>query len=383
MRTVLGIFICLSLHTVNGQVRVEKITDRIKPVDLNSRFVVPSALSYSASFEGTHSYERVGYSLSGVGDVNGDGYDDFVIGNTHTNLTHPQPDKGDAGSVHLILGGPSEFGMSVSLEDADARFTGKNKDDAVGLDIGSRGDVNGDGLKDILIGAPAKVSDTPDNHGRAFLVFGRTAADWGYDFVLEDQADASFVGEATAYITGQSVDIIGDLNSDGYDEFIIGAPLADDEALDRGKIYFFRGQAQGWERDISVTDADAIFYGDVDYGQAGYRTKGVGDVNGDGIPDFAIGNKNLVGTGGQVFLIFGRSNMDWGTSFQLSDADVIITGEDPNTPGWAGWQIAPAGDVNGDDLDDFLIGDRWYSTYQGKVGLFFGKRSGWRENVPC
>ena|GEM_PF-2066956 len=375
-RTVIGIFviICLSLPGLFSQVQQEKISKTIKTGEPKSQFAAPSSLSYSASYEGTQHGERVGYILSGVGDVNGDGYDDFAIGNFHTNLTPGLEDKAKAGSVYLILGKSSGFQLDVDLENADAHFLGKNYGDAVGWDIGNRGDINGDGFDDILIGAAA--GDVPGNPGHVFLVFGNASANWGNDFTLEDQADASFDGEANAIWTGYSVDIIGDLNDDGYDEFLIGAPLVDDEDTDRGKVYLFRGKAQGWQRHISVTEADAIFYGDVEGHRAGYSTKGVGDVNGDGIPDFAIGNRAPYEPNDRVFLLFGRSTLDWGTSFDLGDADVIFEGTD-RYDGWAGWKIAPAGDVNGDDYDDILIGDPYCSSSQGKVFLIFGKSSGW------
>lgn len=241
-RTVIGIFviICLSLPSLFSQVQQEKISKVIKSGEPKSQFAVHSSMSYSASYEGTHGLERVGYWLSGIGDVNGDEYDDFAIGNFHTNLTPGLPDKGNAGSVYLLLGKSSGFQMDVDLENADAQFIGKNANDAVGVDIGNQGDVNGDGYDDILIGAPA--GSVPGNPGHAFLVLGNASANWGNDFTLEDQADASFDGEVNAYLTGQSVDIIGDLNDDGYDEFIIGAPLVDDEDTNRGKAYLFRGR---------------------------------------------------------------------------------------------------------------------------------------------
>jgi hypothetical protein len=278
--------------------------------------------------------------------------------------------------VYLILGKSGELQHDVSLEEADAQFQGKLQFDAVGAEIGNRGDVNGDGRDDILISAPS--GNNPDNPGYAFLVLGRTSADWGNNFILRDQADASFVGEVAGHLAGQSVDIIGDLNGDGYDEFIIGEAKGSDEDDDRGKVYLFKGKPSGWQRNTPITQADAIFVGPDADGQAGICVRRVGDVNGDGVPDFAIGARGpLYGYTqyGRAYLIFGRSSINWGMNFSLSNADVVFIGENNNLRwgGYASSKIAPAGDVNGDGYDDFLIND--YGDYfaRGKAYVIFGK----------
>ena len=102
----------------------------------------------NASFLGTHYKERVGYVLSCAGDMNGDSYDDFIIGTFHNHSY-----GWDAGAVYLILGRQVlDWGMDYSLNNADARFLNGRRLDAVGFAIAGNGDVNGDGLSDILIG---------------------------------------------------------------------------------------------------------------------------------------------------------------------------------------------------------------------------------------
>jgi|GEM_PF-966589 len=323
-------------------------------------------LSPIASYLGTQSWERVGYCLSGVGDVNGDGYDDFAIGNFHSN-SGSMGELHNAGSTFLILGKSSGFQFNVSLNNADARFWGKQAYDAVGYDIGGKGDINGDGFDDILVGAPAGDDNVPDNPGHAYLVFGKSNPDWGSNFILEDNADASFDGEVGFDKAGLSVAIIGDINKDGFDEFIVGAPNSDEQYLDRGKAYLFKGKSSGWYRHIPLTDADIVFHGDIDQGLAGYSVSGVGDVNGDGIIDFAIGAYHA----SKVYLLFGKEDFNWAHDFNLSNADVIFSGEGMNTT--AGWKVTAGGDVNGDGYDDFLISDNHYDTPQGKVYVIFGK----------
>jgi len=323
-------------------------------------------LSPVASYLGTQSWERVGYCLSGVGDVNGDGYDDFAVGSFHSN-SGSTGELHNAGSTFLILGKSGGFQFNVSLNNADARFWGKQAYDAVGHDIGGKGDINGDGFDDILIGAPAGDDDVPDNPGHAYLVFGKSNPDWGSNFILEDRADASFDGEVGFDLAGLSVAIIGDINKDGCDEFIISAPYCCDIDLDRGKAYLFKGKSSGWYRHIPLTNADIVFHGDIDQGLAGYSVSGVGDVNGDGIIDFAIGAY----LARKVYLLFGKEDLNWAHDFNLSNADVIFSGEDMNSA--AGWKVTAGGDVNGDGYDDFLISDYLYDYERGKVYVIFGK----------
>jgi len=345
---------------------------------MKAQSALSGPLYADASYLGTHNGERVGFVLSRLGDVNGDGLADFAIGSPHSNPSDPETTKRDAGAVYLILGKPrADLAYNVSLENANAIFWGKNVFDAMGSDISDQGDINGDGYDDILIGASG--GSAPQNPGHAFIVFGKAAADWGKNFILEDQADASFYGEAYSHLAGQSVSIVGDINADGYDDFLVSAPKACDLGQDRGRVYLFKGKASGWQRNIALAQADAIFHGIEQDGQAGYCAKGVGDVNGDGVPDFAIGAKETPANG-RVYLFFGNRQFNWGTNFQLDDADVIFTGEETYSYGIAGGRIAAAGNLNNDSYDDFLISDFRYDQFRGKVYVIFGKTtSGWTD----
>jgi hypothetical protein len=124
-----------------------------------------------ASFLGTHTAERIGYALGGNGDVNGDGIDDILIGTFHNNTT-----GFDAGATYLILGKrPFTRCMSENLTTADARFLGESRHNALGYSVACDGDQNGDGLADILIGAPAGNSSVT-YPGKIYIIAGRRSA---------------------------------------------------------------------------------------------------------------------------------------------------------------------------------------------------------------
>jgi hypothetical protein len=338
------------------------------------------SLTPTSSFLGTHNHERVGYHLHTAGDVNGDGYDDFLIGTFHN-----ETNGFNSGAAYLILGNSTaNWGNDISLSNADARFIGQQEYDAVGYFLGGAGDINGDGFSDMIIGAPAGDDLVPEYPGHVYLVFGKSNPDWGSYFELPSNADASFDGENQQDLAGLSVAFIGDINSDGYDDIICGAPFNDYGANDAGKAYLILGKANGWQRGLNLNKADASFYGSYDSGLVGYGVDGVGDVNGDDIPDFAIGARGE----GKVYLFFGRKSVNWGKNYDINRADVIFVSEQDGN--YTGWRVSGAGDVNKDNHDDFLIGAPYHDQNEnedskvylvGKVYLILGRSSGWKTNL--
>ncbi|MBN1349620.1 FG-GAP repeat protein [candidate division KSB1 bacterium] len=335
-------------------------------------FLISSCLLYaqgsltpSASFLGTHIHERAGYYLHTAGDVNGDGFDDFLIGTFH-NSTRGH----NTGAAYLILGKEAaDWGFNNSLTSADARFIGSGSTDAAGYYLGGGGDVNGDGLKDMLIAAGG---------GNLYVVFGRSNPNWGYTFDLYLDAEASYSQEFEDDFDAVSTAFIGDMNGDGYDDFLCGAPFNDFGGTNAGKVYLILGKAAGWQKHANIGNADASFYATQPSGTFGYSVDGVGDVNGDGIPDFAIGARDA----GRIYLFFGRNSVDWGANFDASQADIILNSEPGG--GWTGWRVSGVGDVNADGFADFAIGAPY--LYQnaleiGKVYLVLGRSSGWYSNL--
>ena len=201
--------------------------------------------------------------------------------------------------------------------------------------------MNGDGYDDVVIGSAG---------GNLYIVFGKAAADWGYTHNLYYDGEASYVAEYEDDFDAISTAIIGDMNDDGYDDFLCGAPFNDDGGTSNGKVYLLLGKPDGWQQHANINTAEASFVGTIRSGLAGYTVDGIGDVNGDGIPDFVIGARD----GGKIYVFFGRRNVDWGINCSIDQADVILEGEPKN--GWTGWRVAGAGDVNADGYADFLVG---------------------------
>ena len=330
----------------------------------------------TATFLGKHYIERIGYALCGAGDVNGDGYDDFIIGTFHNAVM-----GSDAGAAYLFLGRERfTWTLDTSVDSADARFLGQTAYDAAGYSVACNGDLNGDGIDDIIIGAPAGNDRVPWQSGRVYIVFGKRKADWGQFFRLYDSCDVIYEGEGNQDLAGLSVAYVGDVNQDGYDDFLVGAPFKDGKFVDEGKVYLILGKSNYTSRTNFLSNAIAGFRYDRDGGTVGYSVAGIGDVNGDGIPDFAIGAFSA----SRAFIVYGRKNVNWGMNFNLDNADVILYGKHQWVGEGLGWRVAGGGDLNGDGINDVLISaihDDEGGTHAGRVYVLFGKPGGWQKQI--
>ncbi|HUT04988.1 MAG TPA: choice-of-anchor D domain-containing protein [bacterium] len=331
-------------------------------------FAMDTSLADSdASFWGEAANDHAGWSLSTVGDVNGDGYDDFLIG------MYDWEDGSEPGRAYLFLGKASGWAMDTSLADADASFIGEAAGDAAGNCVSGAGDVNGDGYDDFLIGAPVNY-EGGNYAGQVYLILGK-ASGWAMDTSLAD-SDASFWGEVTWDCLAQSAGA-GDVNGDGYDDFI----LSSSSNSGVGQTYLILGKASGWAMDTSLADCDASFLGEVSGDGAGNCVSGAGDVNGDGYDDFLIGawaNDEAADNAGQAYLILGKSS-GWAMDTSLGDSDASFWGErEGSTVSWGG--LSGAGDVNADGYDDFIVGayaDDEPGDVAGQTYLILGRASGW------
>jgi PGF-CTERM protein len=250
----------------------------------------------NASFRAENRGDYTSLSVSGAGDVNGDGYDDILMSNFGND------ENGDrAGQTYLVLGKRSGWTKGVDLSRSNASFQGERPGDASGS-ISSAGDVNGDGYDDILIGAH-RNDEGGRNTGQTYLVFGKGSG-WAMDTNLSS-SDASFLGEDVGDETGP-VAHAGDMNGDGFDDFLIGVSINSDFAEGSGRTYLILGKASGWGMDTSLSSADASFLGENAGDSSGTFISGTGDVNGDGYDDILISapyNGEAGIQAGQTYLI--------------------------------------------------------------------------------
>ena len=324
------------------------------------------------SFRGEQNAGRIGYYLSSAGDVNNDGFGDFMIGSYHTSLY-----GWNSGAVFLILGKRAiDWQLNTSLNVANAVFRGKTKYEMVGYNMAGEGDFNGDGIDDLIIGGPGNWEKYPTIPGSAYIIFGKEDPDWGDDCILPDQADFEIVGENLLDQLGYASAFVGDLDGDGCDDILCAASFRTQAQEWEGVVYLIMGRRTFPNRVVNVSEvAEASYIYPEYHGVVGSAVEGVGDVNQDGHPDFLIGAAGI----GTSFLILGRTQIDWGYNFDLGNADCIFTPESKGDD--AGWQVKKAGDLNQDGYPDFLISGLQIKWEAGKAYVIFGRKN-WPSQIP-
>ncbi len=330
------------------------------------------AAAASASFLPEASFEDFGHGVSMSGDVNNDGVDDILISAKRHDASR--------GKTYLILGKNQGWAMDTPiLNAADTVFPGEHQGDWSGSSVCFTGDVNGDGMDDILIGAYMADAGGRVNAGRTYLFFGRETG-WHAQMSLAS-ADVIFDGPAQGMGSGRKVSPAGDVNGDGIDDLLIGAPGGQDN---RGQVFVVLGRSGQWVSPFDLSSAHASFTGESVLDSAGSSLSAAGDVNGDGLGDFLIGaDENDTGAdrAGKAYLVFGRTSGWEGNTVLSSDHIASFTGEAAGDH--LGACVGAAGDVNNDGFDDFLLGATWADQYAGKAYLVYGRDSDWGRNVSA
>lgn len=187
-----------------------------------------------------------------------------------------------------------------------------------------------------------------------------------------------FTGETELDYSGYSVTSAGDINHDGYDDLLIGAPNQDATGSDAGAVYLIYGKADKYTGTLDLAQADAKFIGEMAGDLAGWSVAGIRDFNKDGFDDFVVGAPKQDAGGsnaGAAYVIYGQSAKFSGT-INLSTADIKFLGEvDGDQLGFA---VAAAGDANNDGYRDILLGapfQEYSYTDQGMAYLMLGKAS--------
>jgi hypothetical protein len=293
-----------------------------------------------------------GMGISGIGDVNGDGYGDVVIG--ANNYTHSLPYEGAA---FVYYGGP--HGLRPR---PDWVLYGGARDAWLGYLVTRAGDVNGDGYPDLLVGAPGWKGGHTSVVGRVMLFAGGSH---GLATTPLWTAEGDQPGGAFGYAVGG----VGDVNHDGCADFVVMQPGWSGRGAREGRALLYLGGKHGPAAKPAWTAQGFSSGAGISTGGAG-----IGDVNGDGIPDI------LVGSGLYSASLDRRQLGVVGVFLSPRDprqrhAAWYHAGDDPGTP-IAAW-LAPAGDFNGDGLADMVVGQPgWYRGDQrGRVLMFLGQRT--------
>ena len=300
--------------------------------------------------------------IAGVGDVNGDGYDDFAVSESTFN--------GYQGRVFVVFGKP---GLGVyGAVDVAAMTPGS---DYIVITHGSYGrlgaaiagaDIDQDGYSDIIVGAPY-ASVVGSYGGGIYVIYGSASP---VDVDISSATGVTKIGRTTASAyMANNIRVVGDVNGDGYPDLLIGKNAQSDRAylvygghlstttpIDLDAI---SGTGQGIQ--LNVASSTSL----------GSDLSAAGDVNGDGYADFMIGENTAIAASGsyagKVYLVYGAPTLP-GTIDLTTSAGVTISGAYYN---WSGDALSH-GDINGDGYSDLLIGGRYGSSWQGDVAAIWG-----------
>jgi len=302
--------------------------------------------------QGNHYNGNLAESLAFVPDVDGDGMDEFIAGEPR--VGHQADGYGRAYLVHgPVFGDPS-------IEDIADRMVAVSEDDRFGFSVAPAGDMDGDGVTDLVVGAPYSDVSGADA-GMAFLFSGHVAGE-----VPASDALASLTGEGAEDNAGWAVGPAGDVDGDGFDDVLIGAIDHDGGGYyASGTVYLVHGPVSGT---VNLGAAQTRFEGYEAGLHAGRDVAGAGDVNGDGQPDILIGSNHWVDTDGYAWLLYGPF-ADGDVSLADADARFFIEG---CTHCGVGTAVEAAGDLDGDGFDDVLVGAPWAYECRGGAFLLYG-----------
>ena len=294
----------------------------------------------------------LGAAVAGAGDVNGDGFADVVMGGPGTVLLA-------SSLARLYLGGT---GGPAPIAAWSASGDGSHV--AIG------GDVNGDGLSDLLVGdTDVPIIGTTPGHARLYL---------GGTGVLATTSTLLAEGDEDQAYFGNRLASVGDVNGDGYDDAVIGAYAHDAGGTNRGRAYLHLGSAAG------LVPSAWIVSGDEDGAGFGGSVAGAGDVDGDGYADVVVGApQHDAGAGAGADR--GRAYLYLGSAAGLATTPAWCASGDEND-GWFGGWVAGAGDVNGDGYSDVLVAATSHDAgagggaNRGRAYLYLGSAAGLATN---
>jgi hypothetical protein len=349
---------------------------------------VPSGGAAGANTVLTSTQASIGFGagVASAGDVNGDGFDDVIVGATNYNSGLV-----GEGAAFVYLGSPTGI-ASGNESTASARLESNQLNARFGNAVASAGDVNGDGYADVVVGSFQYDLGQTDE-GAAFVFLGSAT---GIANGNPATAHAVLQADQSGANLGVSVASAGDVNADGFGDVIVGATLFDNGSTNEGAAFIFHGSSTGVTSGSPATAATVLESnqtGSANLPNFGVSVASAGDVDGDGYADVIVG-ANAYDPGPAA------SEIDAGAAFIFRGGATGVANGNPSTAASVlrstqggsallgssfGNSVGSAGDVNGDGYSDVIVGAPRYdlaSTNQGAAFVYLGNATGNLGSTP-
>lgn len=316
--------------------------------------------------------ESFGRSVGGGGDINGDGYDDIVIGAYKSNANDYH-----SGAAFVVFGHSGAFPAALNVSTLNGsngfEIVGAAANDKVGRSVAIVRDIDGDGFDEVALGATyaSSVSGAYTYNGFAYVVFGHSGA-FASALSLSsiDGSNGFRIDGPVGDRLGRSVSGAGDVNGDGFNDIIAGSQYG-------GSAYVVFGHSGTFTSPLAagtLNGSNGFAIKSIDQERtAGSSVAGVGDVNGDGIDDVAAGVPGVPLTPrDRVYVVFGHTGA-FASSLAFDDVGGTNGFRLDGPAGWrTGIAVAGAGDISGDGFADIVIGAPYPFNSGGHAYVMFG-----------
>jgi gliding motility-associated-like protein len=332
---ILSSFTLFTAHQSNAQLYPASFD--VTTLNGTNGFVIP----------GIQASSKFGAETKFVGDINNDGFEDIGVGVLNTQIN----DSSQVGTTYVIFGSDIGFPASFDVTSLNGTngfiFEGIRQYEGIGLSIAGVGDINGDGIDDLVIGASRFAEGSVVLYGKpngsAFnAVMNRNDIDGSNGFIIVATGVSQQVNDLGA---------LGDVNGDGYNDFIMGKAAG-------GEAWVFFGRSTNFPTRIDASWLDGVKGFRISSYPNSLRTSylvgGAGDINNDGFNDIIVGDWSI--TNGsfieRTHLIFGKSTFTTLVNAEPLDGTNGFTIE--HTGGSSLAFVGTLGDINNDGIDDFF-----------------------------